>query len=248
MGRRGSVGRRWAFVAALTTRGLVGEVSAQRPPELAVGAGPAKDTTGSRRAVGDAGGTPWEGKSPAQTLRWLRWRKRRDVRELLTDVLDPHRLAAEEALALYPWRWKIERLFFDLKEVLNLHRLYLSSPNGMAMQVVCSGHRAYGVPRRPRTGSRGGGECPRRDCARQILSAAGRGVHRADGGGAGICDGPSGQSWRARAETQLARVSLCLDHPGDHPGCTAQGTTEETALLSKSQTLEILYAYPWGKN
>jgi hypothetical protein len=35
-------------------------------------------------------------------------------------VLDPKELTAEEALALYPWRWKVERLCFDVKEVLNL--------------------------------------------------------------------------------------------------------------------------------
>ena len=36
------------------------------------------------------------------------------------------------------WRWKVERLFFDLKEVLNLHRFYTSSPNGVAMQVYAA--------------------------------------------------------------------------------------------------------------
>jgi hypothetical protein len=29
----------------------------------------------------------------------------------------------------------VERLFFELKEVLNLHRFYLTSPNGVAMQM-----------------------------------------------------------------------------------------------------------------
>jgi hypothetical protein len=33
---------------------------------------------------------------------------------------------------------KAERLFFDLKEVLNLHRFYTSSPNGVAMQVYAA--------------------------------------------------------------------------------------------------------------
>ncbi len=32
----------------------------------------------------------------------------------------------------------MERLFFDLKEVLNLHRFYTSSPNGVAMQVYAA--------------------------------------------------------------------------------------------------------------
>ena len=41
----------------------------------------------------------------------------------------------------------MERLFFDLKEVLNLHRLYLSSPNGVAMQVYAAAvvHTAFRV-------------------------------------------------------------------------------------------------------
>ncbi len=34
-----------------------------------------------------------------------------------------------------PWRWKVERLFCDVKAVVHLHRFYLSSPNGVAMQV-----------------------------------------------------------------------------------------------------------------
>jgi Transposase DDE domain len=84
---------------------------------------------------------------PPQELRWIRWRHGREVRELLTNVLEPTGLTAEEALALYPWRWKVERLFFDLKEVLNLHRLYLTSPNGVAMQVYAATvvHTAFRV-------------------------------------------------------------------------------------------------------
>ena len=36
-------------------------------------------------------------------------------------------------------RWRIERLFFDLKEVLNLHRVYTANPNAVAMQVYAAG-------------------------------------------------------------------------------------------------------------
>lgn len=93
-----------------------------------------------------AGGTAWDtlievkGKKdiPTQTLRWLRWRKGRERWELLTNVLGPAQLSVIDALSLYPWRWKVERLFFDLKEVLNLHRFYTSSPNGVAMQVYAA--------------------------------------------------------------------------------------------------------------
>lgn len=77
--------------------------------------------------------------APAQTLRWIRWRRGHTRYELLTNVLDPTRLAAAEALALYPSRWRIERMYFDLKEVLNLNRVYAANPNAVAMQVYAAG-------------------------------------------------------------------------------------------------------------
>ncbi len=76
---------------------------------------------------------------PVQALRYIRWRRGATVRAVLTNVLDPRRLSATEALALYPQRWKIERLFFDLKEVLNLNRVYAANPNAVAMQVYAAG-------------------------------------------------------------------------------------------------------------
>lgn len=77
--------------------------------------------------------------APAQTLRYIRWRRGGTRRDLLTSVLSPTRLSAEEALALYPQRWGIERMFFDLKEVLNLNRIYAANPNAVAMQVYAAG-------------------------------------------------------------------------------------------------------------
>jgi hypothetical protein len=77
--------------------------------------------------------------APVQTLRYIRWRRGRTRYELLTNVLDPERLAASEALALYPYRWRIERMYFDLKEVLNLNRIYAANPNAVAMQVYAAG-------------------------------------------------------------------------------------------------------------
>jgi Transposase DDE domain len=107
----------------------------------------------SKTAV--AGGTAWDtlveikGKQdiPTQTLRWLRWRKGRASLEVVTNVLEPEQLSIRDALGLYPWRWKVERLFFDLKEVLNLHRFYTSSPNGVAMQVYAAAlvHTAFRI-------------------------------------------------------------------------------------------------------
>lgn len=68
---------------------------------------------------------------PKMTLRRIKIRGF----EVFTDVLDPARLSAEEALLLYRVRWQVERLFFDLKEVLNLNRLYSTAPRTVAMQV-----------------------------------------------------------------------------------------------------------------
>lgn len=76
--------------------------------------------------------------APAQTLRYIRWRRGRTRYEVLTSVLAPARLSAEEALALYPYRWRIERMYFDLKEVLNLNRVYAANPNAVAMQVYAA--------------------------------------------------------------------------------------------------------------
>lgn len=76
--------------------------------------------------------------APVQTLRYIRWRWGRTSYELLTNVLDRDRLPAAEALALYPRRWRIERMYFDLKEVLQLNRVYAANPNAVAMQAFAA--------------------------------------------------------------------------------------------------------------
>lgn len=76
---------------------------------------------------------------PPQRLRWIRWRHGRTCHEVLTNVLAPERLAAQEAIALYTARWSVERMYFDLKEVLNLNRIYAANPNAVAMQVYAAG-------------------------------------------------------------------------------------------------------------
>lgn len=76
--------------------------------------------------------------APPQTLRRIRWVRGSQVREVLTNVLDPALLSAEEAINLYPKRWSVERLFYDLKEVLNLHQFYAANPNAIAMQVYAA--------------------------------------------------------------------------------------------------------------
>lgn len=73
-----------------------------------------------------------------QRVRYIRFRRAKGVYELLTNVLDPKKLSAETAMELYPRRWNVERMFFHLKEVLNLHRFYTANPNGVAMQVYAA--------------------------------------------------------------------------------------------------------------
>jgi hypothetical protein len=78
--------------------------------------------------------------APIQRLRYIRYqRKKRVVWELFTNVLDAKHLSGPEALALYRQRWTIERMFYDLKVVLNLKRFYAANPNAVAMQVYASG-------------------------------------------------------------------------------------------------------------
>jgi Transposase DDE domain len=75
---------------------------------------------------------------PKRKLRMIRLRRGSKVLELLTDVLDPAKLPADVALRLYRRRWKIERLFYDLKVVLNLRRFYAANANAVAMQVYAA--------------------------------------------------------------------------------------------------------------
>jgi hypothetical protein len=75
---------------------------------------------------------------PAQTLRLVRMRSGGKELELLTNVLDPKVLAPDEMLLLYARRWRVERLFFELKEVLNLHHFYAANVNAVAAQVYAA--------------------------------------------------------------------------------------------------------------
>jgi Transposase DDE domain len=74
--------------------------------------------------------------APRQLLRYIRWRRGSTCYEVLTNVLAPVRLSAEEALDMYPYRWSVERMFFDLKEVLNLNRLYAANPHDVSPSEV----------------------------------------------------------------------------------------------------------------
>lgn len=71
----------------------------------------------------------------ALELRLIRIKSGGKVYEAVTSVLDPDRLSAKDVVALYPLRWQVERLFYDLKVVLGLERFYAANPNAVAMQV-----------------------------------------------------------------------------------------------------------------
>ncbi len=80
-------------------------------------------------------------------LRMIVLKKKQTVYEAVTNILDPKRLRAQDAIALYPLRWTVERLFFDLKVVLNLKKFYAANPNAVAMQVYAAAmvHAAFRI-------------------------------------------------------------------------------------------------------
>lgn len=73
-----------------------------------------------------------------QTLRLIRYRGKKRRLEAFTNVLDPKKLPAHKAVELYGLRWSVERMFFDLKVVLNLNCFYAANPNAIAMQVYAA--------------------------------------------------------------------------------------------------------------
>ncbi len=72
---------------------------------------------------------------PARRIRLMLGEK---THEFATNVLDPEQLSATEIADLYRDRWEVERMFYDLKEVLNLHRFYCGNANAVAMQLYAS--------------------------------------------------------------------------------------------------------------
>ena len=80
-------------------------------------------------------------------LRLIRLTKSQGVYEALTNVLDSKRLSAQDVVDLYPLRWTVERLFFDLKVVLNLERFHAANPKAVAMQVFAAAivHAAFRI-------------------------------------------------------------------------------------------------------
>jgi hypothetical protein len=80
-------------------------------------------------------------------LRLIRLKVNGKTYEAFTNVLDTERLTAEDIITLYPLRWRIERLFFDLKVVLKLERFHAANPNAVAMQVSAGAmvHAAFRI-------------------------------------------------------------------------------------------------------
>lgn len=58
--------------------------------------------------------------------------------KLITTVLDPDRLGAEEMAELYAHRWTIERMFLTMKSTLHLERLYNSTPAAVGQQLYAT--------------------------------------------------------------------------------------------------------------
>jgi hypothetical protein len=63
---------------------------------------------------------------------------RRDPLWVADQCAGSHPVAADEALALYRFRWSVERMYADSETALNLNRLYAANPNAVAMQVYAA--------------------------------------------------------------------------------------------------------------
>lgn len=86
------------------------------------------------------------GQKPIE-LRLIRLKVEGKTHEALTNATDTKLLRAEDVVRLYPLRWRVERLFFDLKVVLKLERFHAANPNAVAMQVFAGAivHAAFRI-------------------------------------------------------------------------------------------------------
>lgn len=123
----------------LQEREILAVVRCTRAISLAPGAvlGFSQHAGGKVKDVLVTAGTP-QRPGEQQRLRLIEWKKGRETLRLLTNVLDPEKLPAALAIDLYLRRWSIERMFYDLKEVLNLHRFYAANANAVGMQVYAA--------------------------------------------------------------------------------------------------------------
>lgn len=83
----------------------------------------------------------------AVDVRLIRLTRDEKTYDVVTSVLDPDRLSAMDVATLYPLRWRVERLFHQLKVVLNLKRFYCANPNAVAQQVYAAAlvHAAFRI-------------------------------------------------------------------------------------------------------
>lgn len=127
-----------AFFAALSDRGLFGLSRRNRVAGMEKIRRLSVEEKGGERIEDWVVSVGIDARTSTQTLRFIRWTRGGRSREVLTNVLDPALLSAPDALRFYDRRWSIERMFYDLKEVLNLHRFYAANSNAVAMQVYAS--------------------------------------------------------------------------------------------------------------
>lgn len=92
-----------------------------------------------RYRVGKARVEDWVGilgtGEAARPVRMVCVRQGKSTIDLVTNVMDTRRLGAVEACEIYRCRWRVERLFYELKRVLNLHRFYAGNLSAVSMQV-----------------------------------------------------------------------------------------------------------------
>lgn len=70
--------------------------------------------------------------------RLIRLTTAEETYDFITNVLDPEQLSAQEIADLYRDRWEVERMFQDLKTVLNLKYFYCGNANAIAMQLYAA--------------------------------------------------------------------------------------------------------------
>ena len=154
-------------------------------------------------------------------------------------MLTPARLSAEEALDLYPYRWGIERMFFDLKEVLNLNRVYAANPNAVAMQVYAAAIVYNGMRVAQSEATAQLGWPPRGYLARQVLpQARGRLSSASPGTAVGTPVPPPPRGSRPSAAHPPAPA--LGPHGEHHHRCrTALRVPPSPALLPGAASLEV---------
>ncbi len=177
--------------------------------------------------------------TPVQVLRYIRWQRGTTVRAVLTNVLDPTRLSAQEALALYPPA-------VEHRAALLRSQGSAEPSPGLRGQPERGGHaglrrrvrlqRDAGSPRGSRRGRRA---APRGDLARQVLPQAGGGVSCLCALRAVVPGYQTSEPGPAAAQAIADAPPLCARPPGGDPGRAAERPAAETPLLCGAEALEV---------